>query len=423
MKILFCTGELDLNFTATNKIAFEMAVRLLDKGHTCLMAGIALDSDPSSTVDRGVAMIRLNSTAPTDVAQQKLERYCSEHKGETRDKAKKAFMLRHPISAAVLWYKYSPFSFPQPTAASYKKQVKKIIQRENPDCIIVTYMPFFEAQGVFNSEVHCPIYAYQMDPWGLHRLPELCKDEAQHICQEVEIFQKARHIFTTPILLRQYAQRSEYQPYLAKMTPLDFPNIRKIKVSCQGKSAFNFEGNYTNIVYCGIIEDDYRSPETLLQGIKALVDRGADIRLYFVGINLSDSVKRFARLFPDWVFIHSPVPLDSAFATMAGADILLNISNTLDNQVPSKIFDYFSMGKPILNVQKIPDCPSREYFDRYPLSFTFDEKHPNIDGMGEFLIKAKGKSIDFSEVERLFPTATAQYAADVIEKIITTKGE
>ncbi|MEG0020605.1 MAG: hypothetical protein RR728_08665, partial [Oscillospiraceae bacterium] len=72
MKILFCTGELDLNFTATNKIAFEMAVRLLDKGHTCLMAGIALDSDPSSTVDRGVAMIRLNSAAPTDVAQQKL---------------------------------------------------------------------------------------------------------------------------------------------------------------------------------------------------------------------------------------------------------------------------------------------------------------------------------------------------------------
>ncbi|MEG1896227.1 MAG: hypothetical protein RR162_08295, partial [Oscillospiraceae bacterium] len=94
-----------------------------------------------------------------------------------------------------------------------------------------------------------------------------------------------------------------------------------------------------------------------------------------------------------------------------------------DNQVPSKIFDYFSMGKPILNVQKIPDCPSREYFDRYPLSFTFDENHPDIEGMGEFIIKAKGESMDFTEVEKLFPTATAGYGVDVIEKIITTKGE
>ena len=35
------------------------------------------------------------------------------------------------------------------------------------------------------------------------------------------------------------------------------------------------------------------------------------------------------------------------------ADILVNIGNSIDNQMPSKIFEYISTGKPILNFYKI----------------------------------------------------------------------
>ena len=99
------------------------------------------------------------------------------------------------------------------------------------------------------------------------------------------------------------------------------------------------------------------------------------------------------------------------------ADILLNISNTLDNQVPSKIFDYFSMGKPVLNLQKIENCPAEEYFAKYPLCYNLKEFEPaDTDSLVEFLKKAKGQQIDFAEVEKIYAEATVDYVADVMEK-------
>ena len=86
--------------------------------------------------------------------------------------------------------------------------------------------------------------------------------------------------------------------------------------------------------------------------------------------------------------------------------------------MPSKIFDYFSLGKPVLNVQKIDNCPSREYFDRYPLSFTLTDRTPDVQGMKEFLLSAKGRCVSYDTVLELFYDATLEYAADKCEKIL-----
>ena len=104
---------------------------------------------------------------------------------------------------------------------------------------------------------------------------------------------------------------------------------------------------------------------------------------------------------------------------MKKADILLNISNTLDNQVPSKIFDYFALGKPVLNVQKIENCPSREYFDRYPLAYTVCDYAPDSEQLKDFLLNSKGKTIDYEKVSQLYYDATLEYASESCEKILT----
>ena len=122
----------------------------------------------------------------------------------------------------------------------------------------------------------------------------------------------------------------------------------------------------------------------------------------------------------DWVVHHGNVPLDKAFSTMANADVLINIGNTFSNQVPSKIFDYFAFGKPILNVEKIADCPAREYFERYPHTFTLTEWQPcsNTNTIEQFLHNSKDILISFSEVEKLFSDCTLNYATDLFYDII-----
>ena len=47
--------------------------------------------------------------------------------------------------------------------------------------------------------------------------------------------------------------------------------------------------------------------------------------------------------------------------------------NKVDNQVPSKIFDYISLGKPIINVYTSEKDPALEYLKQYPLALNISE--------------------------------------------------
>lgn len=421
MKILFSTGELEKVFTATNKIALQVAQELCKKnGDECILVGISTQSEPFVEMTGGVRLVHINSDSVFDKAQIKLERFIDRNSDKNRDGAKRSFMLCHPFCAVLLAIKYSGIFKKNLTARSYQHQLSRIISEEKPDKIVITYMPFDLAECVFEIEnISCPIYLYQMDPWGLHRLPELAKDEAEHTRQELAIFKRAEHIFTTPILLRQYLQHSEYKHYTQKMTALDFPNIRKIPKNLEEQGVFDFDKSYTNLLFCGIIEDNYRSPEGFLKNLSTLFTSDKKVRFYFVGTNLSECLTRYQKEYSDFIFLHDFVSLDKAFATMHAADILVNISNNLDNQVPSKIFDYFSLGKPILNVQKIENCPSREYFDHYPLTYTFED-YNQASGcqIASFIHMAKGKRLEYDQVAQIFSCATIAYAAEKISEVL-----
>ncbi|MBQ8603961.1 MAG: hypothetical protein IJ410_03850, partial [Oscillospiraceae bacterium] len=101
-------------------------------------------------------------------------------------------------------------------------------------------------------------------------------------------------------------------------------------------------------------------------------------------------------------------------------DMLLNIGNAISNMVPSKIFDYFATGKPIVNVQKIDNAPDVEYFEKYPLQITLPEYSGEMQSqqLYEFIKTSKGKHLDFAQVKDLYYTATPEYVASIIENAL-----
>ena len=224
-------------------------------------------------------------------------------------------------------------------------------------------------------------------------------------------------MITTHALHRLYLAHEAYKPFAEKLTPMNFPNIRPAQHS-DAESVFSFDPDSINLLFCGLLEDEYRSPELFLGCASELIDNGLPLKIHFLGTSTSSCLPQFIKKYPQNIFHHQAVALEKAVATMEKADILLNISNTLDNQVPSKIFDYFSLGKPVFNVQKIKNCPSREYFDRYPLGFTLCDYAPDRSAAKEFLLSVKGKTTDFDTVSKLFYDATIEYAADKTEKIL-----
>ena len=85
-----------------------------------------------------------------------------------------------------------------------------------------------------------------------------------------------------------------------------------------------------------------------------------------------------------------PVDNDEAESILMSADILVNIGNSVSNQIPSKLFDYISTGKPILNIYKNKNCPSLEILSKYPdVLNVYEENALEESGAVEQFLKSK----------------------------------
>ena len=69
------------------------------------------------------------------------------------------------------------------------------------------------------------------------------------------------------------------------------------------------------------------------------------------------------------IFFHGSVPRNTALQAMNDADVLVNIGNSNPYQEPSKVIEYASTGKPIINIMSIKDDSSASLLAHYPSLF------------------------------------------------------
>ena len=414
MRILFSVGELERDVNATTKIVLQLAERLCLLGHSCAVAGVC-SAFPLDEEKNGVQIKRLAAVSPVVKASEAFEKFIAE-KGSSRNASRTEFVKRHPLHSVAMFFRYRPEYYKKVEQPRYLKQIKSLAAEFKPDALVCVCKPILPVETVALSDISCPVYFYQVDPWGFHRIDN-AEGREDIINKELAVFEKAKAVFTTPVLKRQYLQHKGYMQYAEKIKAVEFPNIREYKPKADVISAIEFDSDYINILFCGILTDEFRSPEHTLKSLAPLFDKGEKVRIYFMGVNNSRILDEYIARYPQNVFFRERVSADVAFATMEKADVLFNISNTLDNQVPSKIFDYFSMGKPVLNLQKIENCPAQEYFEKYPICLNMKEfEETDSEQLWEFLESSKGGKVDFSQVKEIYKEATVEYVADVMEK-------
>mgnify|MGYP003980699909 FL=1 len=71
------------------------------------------------------------------------------------------------------------------------------------------------------------------------------------------------------------------------------------------------------------------------------------------------------------VFIHGLIKKEDAYYKMKSSDILINIGNKTTYQLPSKIIDYVSVKKPILNICSINNDSVKNYLRLFPFVFNY----------------------------------------------------
>ena len=147
------------------------------------------------------------------------------------------------------------------------------------------------------------------------------------------------------------------------------PPLLSITYGQKKTGSFFASDGSLRILYIGTLYRSIRSPELLLKLFAKLKQHNPDttIELHFVGsINkCEDSFERYHQMIGNQIFLHGQVDRDSAICAMKEADLLVNIGNANRYQLPSKIVEYASLGKPILNLSTIDDDSSQMFLKNY----------------------------------------------------------
>lgn len=122
------------------------------------------------------------------------------------------------------------------------------------------------------------------------------------------------------------------------------------------KSNFDYKKVPTKIAYFGVLTNGVRTPDNLLRIFDSLDLKDIEIHWY-VNEDSKQMVRNAIGKLGKNIF-HDLVPREEAISLMCNEyHALLNIGNVNPFQLPSKVIEYISTGKPIIHFSEIPNDP------------------------------------------------------------------
>lgn len=257
------------------------------------------------------------------------------------------------------------------------------------------------------------IFVYQIDPLAENSSYKL-ETYKSRLLFESSILNTASAIITTDIVKKEKIALNMDSD---NVFPLEFPSITNMTNNNQCSEI----SSEIKCVFSGYIYNNIRNPEYTFKLFSKL--NSQNIKLYIVGSGSEEQVNAYKNAFPNRFIQVGSVPLEKSLEYIKSADMLVNIGNNITNAVPSKIFDYISTGKPIINIYKNKDCPTLKYFKKYNNSISIFEDMDKIDfntkAVESFINERLGKITTYEEIEKNFHECTADYVAGEIYRILS----
>lgn len=223
-----------------------------------------------------------------------------------------------------------------------------------------------------------------------------------------------------PIKGKSIYSKKDNQSLTKKIRYVDFP-VFKIFNKLSNDYSFNAK-NRINFVFAGTLNKEYRSPELTLKILESLSSHITNFTLHIFGRGNCDSIiNKYTNKLN--IEMHGMVPHDEILNSLNNADFLINISNKMENMVPSKIFELFSTGKPIINFVSNKNDAAFEYFAKYPSVCSinawnnFDD---NLKLLVNFISSEKDKKYDVLKIREHFIENTPEYTARILEENIVS---
>ena len=286
-----------------------------------------------------------------------------------------------------------------------RRELEKLDAAFHFDVICAVCAPYRAAFALETAQVQAKKAIWQLDPYASNRDYQAPGGYPR----ELELLNHLAAAFITRQAVGDYAPGAPLAAAAEKVHVLDFPSL--VPPAAVPNHAADSK---KRCVFCGSLYPGLREPGFALELFRALgLASGWTLTMagggwqYFA----ADAAQTKAVLGEQFEQ-PGPVPAETARTMQAQADVLLNLGNAVDNQLPSKLFDYFAAGKPVLHLCVIENDPALPYLARYPLALVLHQGQADAaDILHRWLGEVCGKQLPFGEVCDLFPELVPQAVA------------
>jgi glycosyltransferase involved in cell wall biosynthesis len=229
------------------------------------------------------------------------------------------------------------------------------------------------------------------------------------------IFKKADSIFILESHKNNYLDE-KYKRHHAKIEVVDIPLVRNIKSEI--KNSYNYNSNKITFVFTGSLQKKVRNPSFFIELFKRL-NVGNLYELNIFGSTDSNIILNNTYAKEYGIRYHGLVDINKAYEEMLNADTLVNIGNDSEHMIPSKIFEYLSLGKPVIATYKSSVDPSIPYLKKYPLSLLLEEDWDKMDQyvneLENFINNSHNKTLEFEKIKEIYFENTPSH---IVKKIL-----
>lgn len=330
-------------------------------------------------------------------------------------------LIKKIINYAVRLCRYQSYSY------SYTRKLIKVLNRINKESGIDILLPVSEPHetviAAYKFRKKNPIiqlYPYQLDRfsegnslyenkiWRKLKYP-------RHKKTELKVLSACDSLFALPPIANYYLSTPIFTEYTSKIVKTEHPLLKEVKID----SAVNNSDNAVNFTYAGSLDVSLRNPEFVFRFLSE-IDIEFTFHLYSFG-NCQSIINRYKSVLGEKLQDWGKISSDLVPRTLIRTNILFTIGNNSDDEVPSKLFEYLSYGKPIVHFYYSDIDAYLKYLSNYKYALcikmdciTDEKKLEFVD----FCKRYSNVNVDFEDVRKQYIECTPQYVANLFHDVM-----
>jgi hypothetical protein len=332
--------------------------------------------------------------------------------------------LAKPLNkiAKIFWLPWYPMASPLTIKRYYNKAVD-LCEHNKFDAVIALFNPedtLFAGVRLKKKFPEIKFGAYILDSLiflsGKKKLPSFLREKLSWKFEKM-IYKNYDAVYNMETH-RIHHISERYETYREKMFFLDTPLFTPRKPVLKKQL---YDSMKKHLVYMGTLFKTFRNPDYMFRlFVKVNENNNYNLHFYTRG-DCEGSVIDYQAETNGAVIRHGYVAHSEIDNIYANADFLINLGVSNSTNISSKIFDYMSIGKPIIHFYYLDDDVNLSYFQKYDLALMIkmdeDLFTENVENLKKFLETTYNKTLDSNALIKSFRKNLPEYTAMHFSKL------